>query len=72
LALCYLSREASIDGVACMSGSFARELGGSTQVALHPSGRLKGCRLAAAVTRDGVALKRGARIQLTETGAVAR
>lgn len=72
LALCYLSREAVVDGVSCMSGSFAREFGGSTQVALHPNGRLKGCRLAAPVTRDGAALKRGARINLTETGAVMR
>jgi hypothetical protein len=72
LALCYLSREATIDGVACMSGSFARELRVSTQVALHPSGRLKGCRLASSMSRDGVALKRGARIHLTATGAVVR
>lgn len=72
LAVCFLSRDATIDGVSCMSGSFARELRGSTQVTLYPSGRLKSCRLAAPVTRDGVSLKRGARIHVTESGAVVR
>ena len=72
LALCYLSREATIDGVVCHAGWFVRELSGSSHVTLHPSGRLKSCRLAASVTRDGVSLKRGTRIQLTDRGGLVR
>ena len=44
LALCYLSRETTIDGVRCRAGSFLTELSGSTQVTLHPNGRLVRCR----------------------------
>lgn len=46
LALCYLSRETRIDGVVCRAGAFLTELSGSTQVTLHPDGRLAGCRRA--------------------------
>ena len=44
LALCYLSRETTIDGVRCRAGAFLTELSGSTQVTLHPNGRLVRCR----------------------------
>lgn len=72
LSVCFLARDAAVDGIPCMAGTFARELTGSTQVALYPNGRLKSCRLDEPVTRDGASLKRGARILLTESGTIAR
>lgn len=70
LSLCYLSHEATIDGIRCRGAAFTTELTGSTQVNLHPNGRLQSCRLATAVTRDKVTFKRGARIWLTDDGRV--
>jgi hypothetical protein len=69
LTLCYLSREATIDSLPCRPGASVTERTGSTQIALHPNGRLRRCRLARAVTSRGAVLRGGDRVALDSTGA---
>lgn len=51
-----------IDGVPCATGLL------SGWVELHANGRLKSCRLAEAITRDGRRLPRGLRVGFDDTG----
>ncbi len=58
----YLARPATIDGVPCDTGLI------HGAVELHENGRLKSCRLAQALVRDGRKLRKGARISFTPDG----
>ena len=66
LAMCYLSAAADIEGVPCQGAWFWRELTGTTQLQLYSDGRLRSCRLARAVTLDGVRYTKGQRITRPE------
>jgi hypothetical protein len=68
LSLCYPAIELEIDGVPCRGAGFITELTGTTQINLHTDGRLRSCRLARSIERDGMMLKSGRRITLTSEG----
>ncbi len=70
LSSCYPAIEQTIDGVPCRGAAFLTELTGPTQIALHADGRLRSCRLARSIERDGVKYKGGRRITLTPEGRV--
>jgi hypothetical protein len=70
LSLCYPAIEQEIDGVPCRGAGFITELTGTTQINLHADGRLRSCRLARSIERDGMKLKSGRRITLTPEGRV--
>jgi hypothetical protein len=70
LELCFLARDAVIDGVPCVRGSFWTEIrGGSRTVAtFHPDGSLSGCQLAKEHTADGHRFPKWTRIARTRSG----
>jgi hypothetical protein len=64
LSLCYLDKEATINGVPCAAATFLREMTGNSGVSLREDGRLHSCRLARDFVYGGTPHKKGSRFTL--------